>query len=133
MNVKYPFYLQKERALTKGNKWFNMPVTEVTDEIKNDLEVLQMRSVLDPKHFYKKNDLKVLPKYFQVGKVVDSPADFYNSRIPKKQRKRTMVEELLADAEFKKYNKKRYKEIIEERRKTHYKAHAHAKKLKRKK
>lgn len=25
-----------------------------------------MRSVLDNKHFYKKNDLKVLPKYFEV-------------------------------------------------------------------
>lgn len=36
----------------------------------------------------------------QVGTVVDSPADFYHSHIPKKQRKRTMVEELLADAEF---------------------------------
>lgn len=39
----------------------------MTEEIKNDLQVLQMRSVLDPKHFYKKNDLKVLPKYFQVS------------------------------------------------------------------
>lgn len=44
-----------------------MPATEMTDEVKNDLEILQMRSVLDPKHFYKKNDLKTLPKYFQVG------------------------------------------------------------------
>lgn len=37
---------------------------------------------------------------FQVGTVVDNPVDFYSSRIPKKQRKRTIVEELLADAEF---------------------------------
>lgn len=43
-----------------------MPATEMTDEIKNDLEVLRMRSVLDPKHFYKKNDMNALPKYFQV-------------------------------------------------------------------
>ncbi len=42
----------------------------------------------------------VLLFLFQVGTVVDSPVDFYSSRIPKKQRKRTMVEELLADAEF---------------------------------
>ena len=40
---------------------------------------------------------------FQVGTVVDSPVDFYHSRIPKKDRKRTMVEELLADAEFRQY------------------------------
>ncbi|PSN49587.1 hypothetical protein C0J52_14219 [Blattella germanica] len=123
----------KERERTKGSKWFNMPATEMTDEMKHDLEVIQMRSVLDPKHFYKKNDLKVLPKYFQVGKVEDNAVDFYNSRLPKKQRKRTIVEELLADSDFKRYNKKRYTEIIEERRKTHFKAHNHAKKLKKRK
>ncbi|XP_063245166.1 deoxynucleotidyltransferase terminal-interacting protein 2 [Bacillus rossius redtenbacheri] len=122
-----------ERERTKGSKWFNMPAPEMTEELKHDLQVLQMRSVLDPKHFYKKNDLKVLPKYFQVGKVIEAPADFYHSRVPKKMRKKTIVEELLADAEFQKYNKKRYKEIIEQRRKTHFKAHKQAKKLKRKK
>lgn len=56
---------KKERERTKKN-WYGLPATEVTEELKQDLEVLQMRSVLDPKHFYKKNDLKVLPKYFQV-------------------------------------------------------------------
>ncbi|XP_044733083.1 deoxynucleotidyltransferase terminal-interacting protein 2 [Chrysoperla carnea] len=123
---------QIERSKTKGQKWFDLPATEVTDEIKRDLEVLQMRSVLDPKHFYKKNDLKVLPKYFQIGKVMDSPLDYYNNRCTKKERKRTLVDELLADAEFNKYNKRKYLEIIEERRKTSYKAHQRAKKLKRK-
>lgn len=62
------FYVfQKEREKTKGKKWYGLPATEVTNEIKNDLEVLRMRSALDPKRFYKKNDLKVLPKYFQVS------------------------------------------------------------------
>jgi hypothetical protein len=35
--------------------------------------------------------------------VIEDAADFYSSRIPKKQRKSTIVEELLADAEFRKY------------------------------
>lgn len=104
----------------------------MTEEIENDLKVLQMRSALDGKRFYKKNDLKVLPKYFQVGKVMDSSLDFHN-RLTNKERKRTLVEELLADAEFNKYNKRKYKEIIEEKQKTHYKAYRQAKKLKRKK
>ncbi len=39
----------------------------------------------------------------QIGKVVDNAADFYHSRIPKKQRKKTLVDELLADAEFRRY------------------------------
>lgn len=129
--------LQKERKAerekTKGKKWYGLPATEMTEEVKHDLEVLQMRSVLDPKHFYKKNDMKVLPKYFQIGKVMDSPVDFYSNRLSKKERKRTIVDELLADAEFSKYNKRKYKEIISEKQKTHYKAWRQAKKLKKKK
>ncbi|CAH2100312.1 unnamed protein product [Euphydryas editha] len=109
------------RAKTKGPDWFNMKAPEVTEELKNDLQVLKMRSVLDPKHFYKKNDMEVLPKYFQVGRVMDSSVDHVNERLTRKQRKRTMVDELLADAEFQKYNKKKYKEIIDEKRRTEYK------------
>lgn len=118
-----------EREKTKGEKWFNMPATEMTEELKNDLSVLQMRSVLNPKQFYKKNDLKVLPKYFQVGTVQDDAADFYCSRIPKKQRKRTLVEELLADAEFRRYNKKKYVEA-QVNQKRFKGAHRHMKRLK---
>lgn len=122
-----------EREKTKGKDWFNLPAPELTDEVKHDLEVIQMRSALDPKRFYKKNDLKVLPKYFQIGKVVDTPVDYYSGRLTKKERKNTIVEELMADAQFSKYNKRKYKEIIEEKKKLHYKAHRHAKKLKGKK
>lgn len=110
-----------ERSKTKGPEWFNLPAPEITEELKNDLSVLKMRSALNPKHFYKKNDMKVLPKYFQVGRIMDSPLDHVNERLTKKQRKRTMVDELLADAEFQKYNKKKYKEIMDDRRKKNYK------------
>ncbi|NXF03217.1 TDIF2 protein, partial [Smithornis capensis] len=104
-----------EREKTTGDGWFGMKAPEITSELRNDLKVLKMRGSLDPKHFYKKNDRDGLPKYFQVGTVVDSPIDFYHSRIPKKQRKRTIVEELLADSEFRRYNKKKYQEIMSEK------------------
>ncbi|KAG7202488.1 hypothetical protein KM043_017058 [Ampulex compressa] len=123
----------KERAKTKGKQWFNLPATEMTPEVRRDLELIQMRSVLDPKHFYKKNDLKILPKYFQIGKVIDSPYDYYSGRLTKKERKKSIVDELMADAEFAKYNKRKYKEIIDKKKKSHYKAYMHAKKLKNKK
>lgn len=51
---------------------------------------------------------------------MDSPLDHVNERLTKKQRKRTMVDELLADAQFQKYNKKKYKEIVDEKRRTEY-------------
>ena len=67
-----------------------------------------------------------------MGKIVDSPFDYYSS-LTKKEKKRSFVEELMADAEFTRKNKHRYKEIIQERRKTHYRAHRQQKKLKKNK
>lgn len=43
-----------------------MPAPEMTQELKNDLQILQMRSTLDRTHYYKSSDWKKLPKYFQV-------------------------------------------------------------------
>lgn len=126
--------LQEERSRSKGKNWFNLPATEVTDEIKNDLEVIQMRSVLDPQHFYKKNDLKVLPKYFQVGKVLPSPLDYYNERGARKSKRKTLVDELMDDAAFQRFNKRKYAEVMEEKKKSGYhKANKKMKKLKKNK
>ncbi|KAM8888856.1 deoxynucleotidyltransferase terminal-interacting protein 2 [Synchiropus picturatus] len=104
-----------EREKSTGDGWFNMKAPELTKELKDDLHLLKIRGSLDPKRFYKKNDRDGFPKYFQVGTVVGNPADYYHSHIPKKQRKRTMVEELLADAEFRQANKKRYQQILTEK------------------
>merc|ERR1712025_1163877 len=105
--------LEKEK--TKGSGWYNMPALEMTEERQRDLELLQMRGVLDPKRFYKKNATDTLPKYYQIGTVVDNAADFYTDRVPNKARKSTMVDELLADAEFKKFQKRKYVEIIKDK------------------
>ncbi|XP_071343862.1 deoxynucleotidyltransferase terminal-interacting protein 2 isoform X2 [Trachinotus anak] len=104
-----------EREKSTGDGWFNMKAPEISQELKGDLQVLKMRGSMDPKRFYKKNDRDGFPKYFQVGTVVDNAVDFYHSRIPKKERKRTMVEELLADAEFRHNNKKKYQRIVAEK------------------
>nr|ACO09504.1 rRNA-processing protein FCF2 [Osmerus mordax] len=104
-----------EREKTTGGGWFNMRAPEMTTELKGDLKALKMRAAMDPKRFYKKNDRDGFPKYFQMGTVADSAVDFYHSRIPKKDRKRTMVEELLADAEFRHTNKKKYQQIMTEK------------------
>ncbi|KAK1165379.1 deoxynucleotidyltransferase terminal-interacting protein 2 [Acipenser oxyrinchus oxyrinchus] len=106
---------REERAKTTCDGWYNMKAPEMTTELKNDLKALKMRSAMDPKRFYKKNDREGFPKYLQVGTVVDSPVDFYHARIPKKQRKRTIVEELMADCDFRSYNKKKYKQIMTEK------------------
>ena len=103
---------KQENEKTLGHKWFGMRADEMTDEKKNDLMALSMRKGWDPKRFYKKNDRKELPKFFQIGTIIETKADFYHSRVPKKDRKRTLVDELLADADFKRYSKKRYSEAL---------------------
>lgn len=110
-----------------------MPATEMTDELRQDMEVIQMRSVLNPKHFYKKNDMKVLPKYFQVGTVLPSPLDRYHERGERVSKKRSLVDELLEDAEFQQFNKRKYNEVMaEQSRKGFKKAYKNMKKLKKK-
>lgn len=93
-----------------------------------------MRGVLDPKRHYKKESGKTkAPEFSQVGTIVEGPTEFFSGRISKRDRKRTLVEEILAaEAEtgrFKnKYNevqaakssgkKAFYKELKAKRRKT---------------
>uniref|UniRef100_A0A914XH88 Fcf2 pre-rRNA processing C-terminal domain-containing protein n=1 Tax=Plectus sambesii TaxID=2011161 RepID=A0A914XH88_9BILA len=100
-----------EKEKTKGSSWFGLPATELTEDIKRDLEVIQMRDSLDTKTHYKSNDRPVLPKYFQVGRILEHKADFYNSRVSMKNRKKSIVDELLADANFQRQNKRRYDDI----------------------
>jgi len=89
-----------------------MTSNELNEEKNNDLLALSMRRGWEKKRFYKKNDSKHLPKFFQIGTVVETAQDFYHSRVPKKDRKRILIEELLADSEFKRYNKKKYSEAL---------------------
>ncbi|CAG8540898.1 6988_t:CDS:2, partial [Scutellospora calospora] len=102
---------QKLREATTGPGWFDMPKPELTTEIKRDLQVIKLRNVLDPKRFYKKDNSKGIPKYFQIGTVIEGPTEFYSSRLPRKERKQTIVDELMADEQAKQYYKRKFLEI----------------------
>ncbi|KAL2650487.1 hypothetical protein R1flu_018615 [Riccia fluitans] len=117
-----PLDLRKQNKLRKktvkdtaGSKWFDMPAVTVTPELKREVELLKMRSVLDPKRHYKANDSKGIPKYFQIGTVVSGAADFYSGRLTKKERKMSFADELLNDASLKAYTKRKYGEIQEKK------------------
>jgi len=58
--------IQRAKPKTAGGKWFNMAATEMTPEVKRDLQILNMRNFIDPKRHYKKSSSKDLPKFFQV-------------------------------------------------------------------
>lgn len=82
---------------TAGTNWYNIPRTKLTPELKRDLQLLRMRSVLDPKqHFKKENRKTQVPEFSQVGTIIEGPTEFFSARLTKKDRKRTIVEEVLA-------------------------------------
>lgn len=109
---------RKQLKDTAGSNWFEMPAPTITPELKKDLQLLKLRSVLDPKRHYKKGDSKskALPKYFQVGTVIESATDFFSGRLTKKERKATLADELLSDPNLGRYRKRKVREIEEHNR-----------------
>lgn len=97
----------------------------MTPELKQELQVLRLRSVLDRKTHYKKDDLASKPpKYFCRGTIIAGPTDYYSSRMTNRERKSTLVEELMADSESGRYYKKKFLEIQEKKQsggKKHFK------------
>jgi hypothetical protein len=116
--------LQIKKA-TAGSDWYNLPRTNLTPELKRDLQLLRMRSVLDPKRHYKKESSKAkIPEYSQVGTIIEGPTEYFNGRLTNKQRKRTLVDEVLEVEKATQRFKSRYNAIQEVKtsgKKAHYK------------
>lgn len=89
--------IAENKKATAGEQWYNLPRTDLTPELKRDLQLLKMRNVLDPHRHYKKDNGKLRPpEYSQVGTIVEGPTEYYSARLSNKDRKRTFVEEVLA-------------------------------------
>lgn len=130
-NISDPVLLKRaakeKRESTAGEKWFNMPKAEMTPELKRDLQLLQMRNVLDPKRHYKKNTFGIsnkdgeetenggFPKFIQKGTIVEDSSEFFSARLTRKQRKQTFAQEVLSDDKTKTYFKRKYGEIMQEK------------------
>ncbi|XP_022849373.1 deoxynucleotidyltransferase terminal-interacting protein 2-like [Olea europaea var. sylvestris] len=106
---------KKQIKDTAGENWFDMPAPVLTPELKKDLQPLKLRNAIDPTRHYKKGDSKskTLPKYFQVGTVIESAEEFYSGRLTKKERKATLADELLSDRNLGAYRKRKVRQIEE--------------------
>ena len=100
-----------------GKDWYFMKKPEMTPEIKEDLQAIMLRKHLDPKKFYKKNDMKEAPKFFQVGTIMNAPDEPVSHRIEKDKRRKPLVEQLLADDEELDFSRKKYVENGKSRQK----------------
>lgn len=99
------------RESSAGAKWFDLPAKDLEVEDKLTLDAIKLRGTLDPTRFYKKKSTDTISKHFQIGTVVEHPIDYYSSRATRKERKQTLVDELIADAELKTKIKNRYKRL----------------------
>ncbi|RDW59273.1 Fcf2 domain-containing protein [Aspergillus mulundensis] len=107
----------KKDKPTAGSDWFDLPKTELTPELKRDLQILRMRSILDPKRHYKKENGKAQPpKYSQVGTIIEGPVEFFSGRIAKRDRKKTFVEEALDMEKENKRFEARYNAVQDKKR-----------------
>jgi len=59
----------------------------------------------------------------KIGTIIEGPTEFYSSRLTRRERKRTIVEELMADEQARGYYKRKFLEIQESKQsggKRHY-------------
>lgn len=102
-----------------------MPKTEITTSLKRDLQLIEMRNVLDPHRHYKKNNRKgKLPTFSQIGTVVEGPTEWFSGRINRKDRSKTFAEEEMRNEAATGRFKRKYNEIQESKtsgKKAHYK------------
>jgi len=103
--------LKQDKREGRVRAWHEMQSHELTEENKNDLVALQLRRFIDPKRHYKGNDSKGLPTSFQIGTVVEGLGDYKSDRLTRKERKRTFVEEIMADDRLEAYSKRVFRDI----------------------
>ncbi|KAF8158322.1 Fcf2 pre-rRNA processing-domain-containing protein [Crassisporium funariophilum] len=109
------------KHITSGPDWFDLPAPAEADlpRLYREVEALRLRNQLDSKRFYKKDEgegkgIKGLPKYFAIGTIIPSTTPFGTAsgdNLTRANRKRTLVDELVDDAEAKRYAKKKFEDL----------------------
>lgn len=69
--------------------------------MKRNFQILRMRSVLanGKQHFKRDTRRDPIPEFSQMGTIVEGPTEYYSARLTRKERKRDLVEEVLAERE----------------------------------
>mmetsp|Transcript_32512 Transcript_32512/g.56243 ORF Transcript_32512/g.56243 Transcript_32512/m.56243 type:complete len:167 (-) Transcript_32512:1321-1821(-) len=108
---------QKVKEETAGPNWFNMKAPEMTPELKQEVSALMLRRYVDPKHFYKKNDIPKPPKFFQIATILDSPLETRSQRLPKSERAGSLAEQMMKEDAKIQFTHRKFDEIMSTRKK----------------
>ncbi|EJT98697.1 Fcf2-domain-containing protein [Dacryopinax primogenitus] len=105
------------REKTAGPGWFDMPSPSGTElaKIKREMEAARLAAALDPKTFLRKEAMKQdVPKYIQLGKIVETKSPFERAsrkNLTKAEKKKSIVDELVEDAEARAYAKRKFLDL----------------------
>lgn len=98
-----------EASEAPRSRAFNMASSEVDERARNDIGALEMRQFADPSRNYKHEQRpKAGTRFFQLGTVVESKAEFFSSRLKRKDRKRSLADELLDNRATRQHIKHRF-------------------------
>ncbi|KAG8465421.1 hypothetical protein KFE25_002728 [Diacronema lutheri] len=105
--------IAKRTPAAPSSAWHEIGKAEMTRELKDDLNVVAMLGVIDPKRFYKRSDYKKgkLPTNVHVGTIVEGPTEFRSARLARSERRTNMVAELMADSKVRSYAKRKFLEV----------------------
>lgn len=119
LNINYlnKKHNREESKKTAGPQWFNFKPPEITPELKDDLKAMQLKQFIDPTNFHKKNDMKTIPKYFQIGTIQDNIVDGKKNRLRKDQVHGRIIEELIDMDKKNNYSTRKFEEYQDQRRK----------------
>ncbi|KAL0491128.1 rRNA-processing protein fcf2 [Acrasis kona] len=109
----YKDYKNKQNKSKPLEKWNNMQAPQLTPELQMEVQAMALKHAAEGRGKNKKAvaDLDNLPKYFQVGTVVEGKHEFYSSRVVRRKRHQSILDELVAQNEETGYVSQRYKEI----------------------
>lgn len=131
---------REERTKSIGSKWFGMPAFaganagkkndennerslinpkgkdgdgrgRSAEEMRREVQAIRLRNAVDPKRFYRgsaRGEMD-MPKYAQLGKIISGNTDA-GSTMTRDQRGKSVIDELVKDAESSAYAKRKFNE-----------------------
>lgn len=101
--------------LKNADDWHDISEVRMTPELERDLRLIENRAHLDPKRFYKSTGTGrkkgQLPTKFHMGTVVEGAHEFYSSRLTRRERRKSIVNEVMADKRIVNYAKNKFKSL----------------------
>ena len=117
-NVFCPVPTKHVKKTDQSKKeWFEMGSSRMTEDLKRDIQFLNIRNAMDTTHNLYKPTTVGDKSFVQYGTVIESPFSFYSSGASKSKKKpKAIVDSLLQDEEFRAKIDKKYAQIKGEKR-----------------